>query len=106
MYFWQLISVSILAPVNNPELSPRSEPIAISVVVPVRDEAGSIRRLIEALLGQTRPPNEIVITDGGSVDGTREIIREIISRGAPVKLILDKDSLPGRSRTFPAPGLE
>jgi len=86
--------------VNNPELSPRPESIAISVVVPVRDEADSIRRLIEALLGQTRPPNEIVITDGGSVDGTREIIREIISQGAPVKLILDEDSLPGRSRNL------
>ena len=85
---------------NNPELSPRPEPIAISVVVPVRDEADSIRQLIEGLLGQTMPPNEIVITDGGSVDGTREIINEIISDGAPVKLILDQDSLPGRSRNI------
>jgi len=50
--------------------------------VPVRDEANSIHRLIEALLGQTHPPNEIVITDGGSVDGTREIIREIIGNVA------------------------
>ncbi len=85
---------------NNPELSPASESIAISVVVPVRDEAESIRQLIEGLLGQTLPPNEIVITDGGSVDGTRGIIKEIIHEGAPLTLILDENSLPGRSRNL------
>jgi len=69
-------------------------------VVPVRDEAGSIRQLIEALLTQTLRPDEIVITDGGSSDGTREIIGEIIREGAPVKLIIDEDSLPGRSRNL------
>jgi len=100
LYFWPLISVSILAPVNNPELSLRSDSIAISVVVPVRDEADSIGLLLNDLLTQTLKPHEIVITDGGSVDGTREIIRELIGKGAPVKLILDEDSLPGRSRNL------
>lgn len=75
-----------------------SNTIEISVVVPVRDEEGSIRALIEGLLAQTLLPHEIVITDGGSVDGTREIIEEFISRGAPVKLIREQDSMPGRAR--------
>ncbi len=75
-----------------------SNAIEISVVVPVRDEEASIRTLLEALLSQTLPPNEIVITDGGSIDATREIIEEFMSRGAPVRLIREKAALPGRGR--------
>ena len=74
--------------------------IEISVVVPVRNEEDSIGALLEGLLSQTLPPNEIVITDGGSVDQTRAIIEEFIQRGAPVRLLTDNDSLPGRSRNI------
>ena len=58
---------------KNPDNSPRLNSIAISVVVPVRDEEDSIRVLLEGLLGQTLPPNEIVITDGGSMDQTLDL---------------------------------
>jgi len=75
-----------------------SNPIEISVVVPVRDEEDSIRMLLEGLLSQTLPPDEIVITDGGSIDATREIIEQFISEGAPVKLLREQDSMPGRAR--------
>jgi len=86
--------------VNNPDNSPRLNSIAISVVVPVRDEEDSIRALLDGLLSQTLPPDEIVITDGGSVDQTRAIIEEFIERGEAVKLFTDDDSLPGRSRNI------
>ncbi|HEY0350123.1 MAG TPA: glycosyltransferase, partial [Pyrinomonadaceae bacterium] len=85
---------------KNPDISPGPNSIAISVVVPVRDEEKSIRALLDGLLSQTLPPNEIVITDGGSVDQTRAIIEEFIQRGAPVRLLTDNDSLPGRSRNI------
>ncbi len=74
--------------------------IAISVVIPVRDEEDSIRTLLDGLLSQTLPPNEIVITDGGSTDATREIIEEFVNAGAPVKLIQEKAALPGRGRNI------
>ena len=93
-------SVSISQPVKNSDNSPGPHSIAISVVVPVRDEEGSIRALLDGLLGQTLPPDEIVITDGGSVDRTRAIIEEFIQRGAAVRLLTDRDSLPGRSRNI------
>lgn len=70
----------------------------ISVVVPVRDEEDSIRILLDGLLSQTLPPNEIVITDGGSTDQTREIVEGFISSGAPVRLICEQGSMPGRAR--------
>jgi glycosyltransferase involved in cell wall biosynthesis len=75
-----------------------SNALEISVVIPVRNEEDSVRALIDGLLGQTLLPHEIVITDGGSIDATREIIEEYIGRGAPVKLIREQDSLPGRAR--------
>lgn len=77
-----------------------SSAIQISVVVPVRDEAKTIRSLLDGLLTQSQPPDEIVLTDGGSTDNTRSIIEDFIKRGAPVKLMTDNDSLPGRSRNI------
>lgn len=42
----------------------------ISVIVTVLNEGASIRRLLDSLLSQTRPADEIVIVDGGSSDDT------------------------------------
>jgi glycosyltransferase involved in cell wall biosynthesis len=70
----------------------------ISVVVPVLNEAGSIGTLIEALMNQTLRPAEIVITDGGSTDGTTNIVEQLIGAGAPAKLLREKHALPGRGR--------
>jgi glycosyltransferase involved in cell wall biosynthesis len=74
----------------------------VSVIVPVRDEEQSIRELLDSLLLQTRPPDEIVITDGGSVDATPQIIEEYIRKGAPVRLIRAGAALPGRGRNLGA----
>ncbi len=74
----------------------------VSVIVPVRDEEQSIRELLDSLLQQTRPPDEIVITDGGSVDATPQIIEEYIRNGAPVRIIRAGAALPGRGRNLGA----
>src|SRR5690349_13298081 len=74
----------------------------VSVIVPVRDEEQSIRELLDSLLKQTRPPDEIVITDGGSVDATPQIIEQYVQRGAPVRLIRAGAALPGRGRNLAA----
>ena len=74
----------------------------ISVAVPVRNEASSIRILLDELLNQTLQPAEIILTDGGSKDGTPQIIEEFIAGGAPIKMFRESDSLPGRSRNIAA----
>ena len=74
----------------------------ISVVIPVRDEADSIRALLDGLLSQTLKPAEIVITDGGSTDATPEIISEYINKGAPICLLREAAALPGRGRNLAA----
>lgn len=81
----------------------QSIPIAISVVVPVRNEEGSVRALLDGLLAQTLRPNEIVITDGGSTDSTRDIIEEeFVKTGRPVRLLREEFSMPGRARNIGA----
>ena len=74
----------------------------VSVIVPVRDEEHSIRALLDGLLDQTRKPDEIVITDGGSSDATPQIIEEYSRNGAPVKLIKTSQAMPGRGRNLAA----
>lgn len=74
----------------------------VSVIVPVRDEEHSIHELLDSLLKQTRPPDEIVITDGGSVDATPQIIENYIQQGAPVRLHRAGPALPGRGRNLGA----
>lgn len=51
----------------------------VSVVVTVYNEADTIEGLLQSLLDQTRPPDEIVVVDGGSTDGTLEMLRKLPS---------------------------
>jgi len=47
----------------------------VSVVVTVLNEADSLPRLLDGLAAQTRPPDEVIVCDGGSTDGTLERLR-------------------------------
>src|SRR5205807_3494449 len=74
----------------------------ITVIIPVRNEAASIRALLDSLLDQTLKPAEIVITDGGSTDATPEIVSEYAKRDVAVRLIRERAALPGRGRNLAA----
>lgn len=47
----------------------------VSIVTVVRDAASTIERTIESVLGQTHPRIEYLVVDGGSSDGTLDVIR-------------------------------
>ena len=49
----------------------------VSVVMTVFNEADNIETVLRTLLAQTRPPDEIVIVDGGSTDGTSGVIEQL-----------------------------
>lgn len=57
----------------------------VSVVATVKNEGQSIRGLLDSLTAQERPPDEIVIVDGGSTDGTVDIVEEYEGR-LPLKV--------------------
>lgn len=46
----------------------------VSVVFTVLNEAGSLPRLLDSLAAQTRPPDEVIVCDGGSTDGTLPLL--------------------------------
>jgi len=47
----------------------------VSVIVTVLNEGPAIERLLESLAGQSYPPDEVVIVDGGSTDGTVAVLQ-------------------------------
>ena len=59
----------------------------VSVIVTVKNEEGSISRLLDSLLAQTLPPDEVILADGGSTDRTREIAQSYAARGLPLRLV-------------------
>jgi hopene-associated glycosyltransferase HpnB len=65
--FWQ-------AGPTLPPARPRAPAPSVAVVVPARDEAGSIGRCLRSLLAQTYDgPYRVILVDDGSQDGTAEI---------------------------------
>jgi glycosyltransferase involved in cell wall biosynthesis len=73
-----------------------SSRLRVSVAVPVRDEAETIVALLDSLLNQTHPPEEIIVADGGSKDGTVEKARGYTARG--VMTLEIGPAFPGRGR--------
>jgi len=67
-------------------------PHRVSVIATVLNEAESIERLLASLLKQTRPPDEVVLVDGGSTDDTLARIERF---GRATDLPLKALSLPG-----------
>ncbi len=59
----------------------------ISLICTVRDEADNIARLLDSMLAQQRPPDEIVINDCGSRDATAAIVRSYAARDPRIKLV-------------------
>jgi glycosyltransferase involved in cell wall biosynthesis len=47
----------------------------VSLIVTVKNEAGSIGALLDSIAAQTRPPDEVAVCDGGSTDGTLDMLR-------------------------------
>jgi cellulose synthase/poly-beta-1,6-N-acetylglucosamine synthase-like glycosyltransferase len=47
---------------------------SVSLVVPTLNEASGITALLESIHAQTYPISQVVIADGGSTDGTRELV--------------------------------
>jgi glycosyltransferase involved in cell wall biosynthesis len=64
------------------------EPIGrFSVIIPSRDEAHNVPRVLAMIAAQTRQPDEVVVADGMSTDGSRELWAQARIDGRPVVLV-------------------
>ncbi|RVU45900.1 glycosyltransferase [Lujinxingia sediminis] len=52
----------------------------VSVIIPTLEEAGRLGRLLDALKGQKGVAMDVVVADGGSIDGTPEVARRVGAR--------------------------
>lgn len=60
----------------------------VSVILTVLNEGESLRAVLESLTAQTRLPDEVVISDGGSRDNTLAILREYADqRRLPLNIV-------------------
>lgn len=75
---------------------------AISVIVPVRNEAGFIARTLEQILGQDYPPDrmEVLVGVADSTDGTWEIVHEVARRDPRVRLFCNPHGLSSGARNL------
>jgi len=66
------------------------ERMRFSLVVTCRNEMASLPRWYDDVMAQTRPPDEIVIVDSESTDGTTEFLRDWEGRDQRVRVIVQK----------------
>ena len=58
----------------------------VTLIATVRNEEQTIGALLDSIAAQTRPPDEVLICDGGSTDGTPSILRGFADR-LPLRVI-------------------
>lgn len=61
-----------------------NQTVRVSLIVSAKDEAGNVAQWCESILQQTRLPDEIIIVDAGSRDGTVETI-ERFAASSPMR---------------------
>jgi len=69
---------------------------SIAIVITTRNEEKSIHNLLDSIVIQTKEPNEVIILDAESTDGTRRVIRSY--KGSIKGLKLIKSKLVNRSK--------
>jgi dolichol-phosphate mannosyltransferase len=60
---------------------------AVSVIVPVLDEAARIAACVRGLMAAGPEVGEILVVDGGSRDGTPDLVRDVAANDARVRII-------------------
>jgi glycosyltransferase involved in cell wall biosynthesis len=70
----------------------RPTPTTVSVALGSYNGAAFIEEQLRSILRQTRRPDQLVIADDGSTDGTLDVVREVVeqdaSSGRPIELVL------------------
>ncbi|MCX7546905.1 TIGR04283 family arsenosugar biosynthesis glycosyltransferase [Xanthomarina sp. F1114] len=72
----------------------------ISIIIPMLNEAENIKNLLQHLTQSSHPENisEIIVVDGGSTDGSQNIVKTIISSKATKHNLQLLNSQKGRAR--------
>ncbi len=80
------------------EAGPGAPTIRVTVVMPGRNVADHVDETLESIFAQTRLPDEIVVADGGSEDGTPERVLRHANRGVPLRVVPNETIYAGGGR--------
>ncbi|MEW5787690.1 MAG: glycosyltransferase [Pseudomonadota bacterium] len=61
----------------------------VSIILTVLNEGAALRELLDALLAQSHPADEIVLVDGGSRDGTQGILEDYARKSSRVRFFVE-----------------
>ena len=70
----------------------------VSLVVPVKDEVNTVESLLRSIALQVRQPDEVIIVDGGSSDGTALAVRRLTGHDPRYRVIEAGPATPGQGR--------
>ena len=71
----------------------------VSLIATVKNEGEALRPLLDSIIDQTRPPDEVVICDGGSTDGTLAVLDEY-AQWLPLRVVSAPGSNISRGRNL------
>lgn len=63
---------------------------SVSIILPVRNQAQTVSDCVNSLAGLEYPDKEIIVVDGGSTDGTRELVQKFANEIT----VVDEEPLP------------
>jgi glycosyltransferase involved in cell wall biosynthesis len=66
----------------------------VSILMPTLDQARFLRESVGSVLTQSYPDLELVVADGGSADGTVDILRELAAADSRVRWLSSRDQGP------------
>ncbi|MBK8903925.1 MAG: glycosyltransferase [Anaerolineaceae bacterium] len=63
----------------------------VSVIATIKNEGEGLRPLLDSLIQQSQPPDEVIFCDGGSTDNTLEVLTEY-KTWLPLKILVAPDA--------------
>lgn len=66
----------------------------ISIIVPSFNQAEFLPRTLDSIFGQGHPPHQVIVADGGSDDGSVDVLREYASRHPTLQWLSEPDEGP------------
>lgn len=70
----------------------------VSLVIPVRNEEETLPELFASIRAQTRQPDEVILVDGASTDGTVELVQRLSEGDLRFRILQPGPATPGRGR--------
>lgn len=84
---------SAAEPSPNGSAAKALAPPAVTIALPVRNEAPFVRQTVESLLAQTFHDFELLVSDNASGDGTADIIAEMAAEDSRIRLVRQPENI-------------